>query len=71
LWKGFYVIVFLEMVNKALSMIKRVVKEANTLQVLIPARLVTDSKFPFKENEQVLIEIDEWGQALVIKRVKR
>jgi len=71
LWKGFYVIVFLEMVNKALSIIKRVMKKANTLQVLIPAKLATDSKFPFKENEQVLIEIDEWGQALVIKRVRR
>jgi len=59
------------MVNKALSIIKRVMKKANTLQVLIPAKLATDSKFPFKENEQVLIEIDEWSQALVIKRIRK
>jgi len=59
------------MVDKALSLIKRIVKKANTLYILIPAKLATDSKFPFKEGEQVLIEIDEWAQALVIKRIRK
>jgi len=57
------------MVNKASSVIRKVVKNANTLKILIPAKLATDSKFPFKPGEKVLIEIDEWSQALVIKKV--
>jgi len=57
------------LVDRAPSRIERVTKRANTLRVLIPAKLATNSKFPFKPNEQVLIEIDEWAQALVIKKV--
>jgi len=57
------------MVNKAVSILRKVTKGASTLVLIIPARMVQDSKFPFKEDEKVLIEIDEWSQALVIKKV--
>jgi len=59
------------MVRKVLSVLRRVSNRGYTMVITLPSKLVLDSKFPFKPNEQVLIEIDEWTQTLVIKKAKR
>jgi len=47
----------------------RVVKmgRANTRYVVIPADIAKDSKFPFKDGEQVRIAID--GNRLIIEKL--
>jgi len=56
------------MVDKVTSVLRKAHKSASTLVLVIPARMVHDSKFPFKDNDIVLIEIDEWSRSLVIKK---
>jgi len=59
------------MVDKVVSTLRRTSKSGSTLVLIIPARMVHDSKFPFKELEPVVIEIDEWSQSLVVKKASR
>ena len=40
-------------------------------RVYIPAEIVLDSQFPFKEDKQILVEIDPENKVVVLKPLKR
>jgi len=40
-------------------------------RVYIPADIVLDSQFPFKEDKQILVEIDPENKVVVLKPLKR
>lgn len=40
-------------------------------RVYIPADIVLDSQFPFKEDKQILVEIDPENKVVMLKPLKR
>lgn len=59
------------MVRVVEGTLRKAAKKANTLLLTIPAKLVLDGKFPFKEGEKVRIEIkvvDEFPGLFVTKK---
>ncbi|WP_169743676.1 hypothetical protein [Methanolacinia paynteri] len=43
---------------------------ANTKYLTIPAKLITDSAFPFEEGEEVKITVDSQNKRLVVEKIR-
>jgi len=48
----------------------KVYRKGRTVYIYVPTDVANDSQFPFRPNQDVIVEIDPDAKALVVKRLE-